>query len=234
VGASIVAVVATSSASASAYVRSRLSNIRLGMFLEVGTCMGALAGAFLSILLPVGTLQILFAVMAFYVCFSMLASEKGNGKSGSPPDPLSSRLRLNSDYMLNGKKHKYSVRAAPLGFLGSVAAGIISGLFGIGGGVIKVPIMNMAMGVPLRAAAATSNFMIGVTAATGAAVFFSRGYVVPELAAPVALGVAAGSLWGSSFSHKADISHLRLLFIAVLFFTAVQMLLRGLGVSIGF
>jgi uncharacterized membrane protein YfcA len=234
IGASIVAVVATSSVSGSAYVKSRLSNPRLGMFLEVGTSLGALAGALVSVLLPVDILEILFALMAFYVCISMLRPAAKDGKENSKKDHLSDRLCLHSSYELGGRKHDYTVCSSQLGLVGSALAGLLSGLFGIGGGAIKVPLMNLGMGVPLRPAAATSNFMIGVTAATGAAVFFSRGYILPEIVAPIVVGIAAGSLLGSRLSHKVDIGHLRVLFVAVLFFTALRMLLQALGVSLGY
>ncbi len=235
IGASIVAVVATSSASAAAYVKRRLSNPRLGMFLEVGTSVGALAGALVSVLLPVNVLEILFALMAFYVCFSMLfGSKEARSSEKREPDRLSDRLCLHSSYEHDGKKHDYEVRSSWMGLAGSAVAGVLSGLFGIGGGVIKVPLMNIGMGVPLRPAAATSNFMIGVTAATGAAVFFSRGYIIPELAAPIVVGIAAGSVLGSTFSHRIDVAHLRVLFVVVLSFTALRMLLQALGVSLGF
>lgn len=234
IAASIVAVVATSSASASHYVKSRMSNPRLGMFLEVGTSIGALAGALVSVLLPMNVLEILFALMAFYVCFSMLLPEGSGKEAKGEPDQLSDRLCLHASYELKGEKHEYKVCSSHLGLAGSAAAGVISGLFGIGGGVIKVPLMNLRMGVPLRPAAATSNFMIGVTAATGAAVFFSKGYVIPELVAPIIVGIAAGSVIGSKVSHDVDGTHLRYLFVAVLFFTALRMLLLALGVSLGF
>lgn len=234
IAASIVGVVATSSASASAYVRSRMTNIRLGMFLEVGTAVGALAGAFLSLAMPVSALEALFGLTALFVCYSMLRTPSKEGRSERPSDPVASRLKLHSQYYLEGRTHKYTVRQTPLGLVGSVLAGILAGLFGIGGGIIKVPIMTLGMGVPLRPAAATSNFMIGVTAATGAAVFWSRGYVIPELAAAVAIGVSAGSLVGSSLSHSVDIRHLKILFVAVLFYTAMRMLMQGLGVNLGF
>lgn len=235
IGASIVAVVATSSASAAAYVKKRLSNPRLGMFLEVGTSVGALAGALVSVLMPVNVLEVLFALTAFYVCFSMLSAGKEAGRAeGRKPDSLSDRLCLHSSYEHDGRKHEYEVRSSWLGLAGSAVAGILSGLFGIGGGVIKVPLMNMGMGVPIRPAAATSNFMIGVTAATGAAVFFSKGYIVPELAAPIVVGIAAGSVMGSRLSHKVDTAHLKVLFVAVLSLTALRMLLQAMGVSLGF
>lgn len=233
VGASIVGVVASSSASASAYVQSRLSNIRLGLFLEAATSVGALAGALLSLAMPVALLELLFALTALYVGYTLLSARPGEAHASPRPDALATRLRLHSGYTLNGVHHEYTVSATPLGFLGSVGAGALSGLLGIGGGVIKVPLMSLGMGVPLRAAAATSNFMIGVTAATGAAVFVSQGYVVPELAAPVALGVTAGSLAGTSLSHRVHAGQLRLLLAAVLLITATQMLLRAAGVSYG-
>jgi uncharacterized membrane protein YfcA len=234
IGASIVAVVATSSASASAYVKSRLSNPRLGMFLEAGTSIGALIGALISVFLPVGVLEILFSLMALYVCVSMLIPKNDGKGQVRKQDGLSDRLCLHSSYELKGEKHEYMVCSSGLGLAGSAIAGVLSGLFGIGGGVIKVPLMNLGMGVPLRPAAATSNFMIGVTAATGAAVFFSRGYIIPELVAPIVVGIAAGSILGSTFSHRVDTGHLRILFVAVLFLTALRMLLQALGVSLGF
>ncbi|MFH1750519.1 MAG: sulfite exporter TauE/SafE family protein [Candidatus Micrarchaeota archaeon] len=231
IGASIVGVVATSSVSASAYLRRRLVNLRLGIFLEAGTALGALAGASVAVFLPINILEMLFSLMAFYVCGLLLFTKLKENKGRSKQHALSDRLFLHSNS--SSTRKGYTVHSPKKGFIGSIFAGIFSGLFGIGGGVIKVPLMNIAMRVPLREAAATSNFMVGITAATGAAVYLSRGYVLAEIGAPVLLGATLGSVLGSAVSPKVDVARIRIIFVLVLFYTALRMMLRSMGVEIG-
>ncbi len=123
----------------------------------------------------------------------------------------------------------YAVKRFPLGVAGSIFAGVVSALLGVGGGIVKVPLMNLAMGVPLRVATATSNLMIGITASASAIVYFLRGGIDPYVAGPTAVGVFLGALAGSRVAHRVDVRILRLLFVVVLAYTAVQMALRAIG-----
>lgn len=186
IGASIVSVIATSSGAASSYVRKGMANLRVAMFLEVATAAGAIAGALLAGLAPEKVLYIAFGTVLVYTALSMIRKRKANRVPA--PDPLADRLRLHGSYYDEAEKQEihYRVGRTKLGFGVSGIAGLMSGLLGIGGGAIKVPAMNLAMGIPLKVCTATSNFMIGVTAAASATVYFLRGDVLPFVAAPVA------------------------------------------------
>ncbi len=229
IAASIIAVIATSTGAAASFVRRRIANIRLGMLLEMATASGALCGASLAALLPGRFLYLLFGCLLAYTSWNM-----GRPRRGSPgaaePDPLADRLRLHSSYYdpAVGGEVSYKVARTRLGLLIGWLAGVLSGLLGIGGGVLKVPVMNLAMGVPLKACTATSNFMIGVTAATGAAVYFVRGDVLPFVAAPVAVGVLLGAHLGASLSGRTKSHVIQYAFVGVMLVASVQMIWRGL------
>jgi uncharacterized protein len=228
IAASIVAVVATSSGAASGYVRQRLTNMRLAMLLEVATAAGALSGALLAAYVPGKSLYVLFGLVLCYTAYSMSRPKDGKQRE-LPPDHLADRLKLHTSYFdkaLN-KEISYRVSRTGTGLAVSGAAGILSGLLGIGGGVLKVPVMNLSMGIPLKVCTATSNFMIGVTASTGAAVYFMRGDVQPFVTAPVAVGVLLGAKVGSRGLGHLKSEWIRRAFVAVLLVTAVQMLLKG-------
>lgn len=228
IAASIVAVVATSSGAASGYVRQRLTNLRLAMFLEVATAAGALCGAVLAAWVPGKSLYVLFGLVLCYTAYSMSRPKDGKPRE-LPPDCWADCLKLHTSYFdkaLN-QEVSYRVSRTGTGLAVSGAAGLLSGLLGIGGGVLKVPVMNLAMGVPLKVCTATSNFMIGVTASTGAAVYFMRGDVQPFVAAPVAVGVLLGAKIGSRVLGHLRSEWIRRVFVAVLVVTAAQMLLKG-------
>ena len=174
IAASIVSVIATSCGAAASYVSERISNMRLGMVLEMSTVLGALTGALLAESVSAKALYLIFALVLSYTAWSMI---RPKGRPVEPaPDALADRLRLHGSYFDRsvGKEVSYRVSRTKLGLAVSYVAGVSSGLLGIGGGVLKVPVMNLAMGIPIKACTATSNFMIGVTAATSAAVYFSR------------------------------------------------------------
>lgn len=229
IGASLVAVIATSSGASAAYVRQRMANLRLAMFLEPATVLGALAGGYLAGVIPSGWLYIIFAGVMAYTAVAMWQ------RNGGKPEIVASEAEQ-TGWRLGGAYHdaslnrqvEYHVCRGGWGFSISGLAGVVSGLLGVGGGVVQVPVMHLLMGVPLKAATATSNFMIGVTAAASAGVYFTRGNIDPFVAAPVAAGVLIGARTGSRLLGRLDSALLRAAFTAVLVVVAVQMLLKGL------
>lgn len=238
VGASIVSVVATSSASAAAYVQDYLTNLRLGMFLETGTVAGALTGAFVASYLQGPNewiLYILFGTILFYASAMMISGRRVDFPRGVRPDRLAKSLRLGGEYsdQSTGTRHKYEVTRTPHTLSISYLAGIVSGLLGVGGGVIKVPTMNLVSKVPVKVASATSNFMIGVTAAASASIYFLRGEVHPLLAAPLMIGVVAGAAVGTRLLRKTPPTTIKALFAVLLVFVALNMVFRGLSLQVG-
>jgi len=229
IAASIISVIATSSGAASSYVRDHISNLRLAMFLEIATSAGALSGAFLAAVISPRWLFVLFGGMLIFTA-SSLNKRKAQQGANSQPDPLADRLKLHSAFYDPAVKHEiaYRVSHTRIGFSGSYFAGVVSALLGVGGGIIKVPLMNLVMGMPIKACSATSNFMIGVTAATSAAVYLVRGDVRPFIAAPVSLGVLLGAKSGAKLMNHLKSDRIRLIFVIVLAITAIQMLTRGL------
>ncbi|MDD5351480.1 MAG: sulfite exporter TauE/SafE family protein [Chthoniobacteraceae bacterium] len=228
IAASIIAVIATSSGAASGYVRQRLTNLRLAMLLETATAAGALCGAFLAALVSGHWLYLLFGLVLIYTAWSM-SRTPSQAAHTLPADPWADRLELHTSYFDKalGREIAYRVSRTKLGLAVSYVAGVLSGLLGIGGGVLKVPVMNLAMGIPLKVCTATSNFMIGVTAATGAAVYFARGDVQPFIAAPVAVGLLLGAKAGSRLLGRLHSRWIRLAFVVVLLVSSVQMLAKA-------
>ena len=230
IGASIVAVIATSTGSAAAYVRERLTNLRVAMLLELTTTAGAICGAWLAGRIGGRWLFLCFGLVLLYAAVTML---RGNGDDDKtrpvPPDALADRLRLHGDFWdpAVGRRIRYRVCHTRLGLALSYGAGVISGLLGVGGGIMKVPAMHLAMRLPMKISTATSNFMIGVTAAASAGVYFMRGDIDPFIAAPVAIGVLLGARAGSRLLARVNGRAIRIGFIVVLLWVAAQMLLRG-------
>jgi uncharacterized membrane protein YfcA len=231
VGASIVSVIATSSGAAAAYVRDRMTDMRVGMFLELATTTGAVCGALLAALAAPALLYLLLGVV---LLFSAAMQVTRLGEETPPtdrPSALASRLRLVSSYPDRklGREVPYSARRVPLGFSLMWIAGVVSGLLGIGSGVLKVLAMDGAMRLPMKVSSATSNFMIGVTAAASAGIYLSRGDVDPRIAAPVALGVLAGALAGARLLQHISNRAIRLVFLPVLVVVGLETIGRGLG-----
>jgi hypothetical protein len=226
IGASLMSVIATSSGSAAAYVREGFSNIRIGMFLEIATTIGALLGAWLATITPTKGIAIVFGSI---LIFSAAVSNRKRSAPdpNAPADPLALRLRLNGSYPVAGKKQRYNVRRVPLGFGMMFGAGTLSGLLGIGSGAVKVLAMDEAMDVPFKVSTTTSNFMIGVTAAASAGVYLSRGYINPSLVMPVSLGVLAGSLLGAKLLVRTHTRSLRLVFAIVIAALGAEMIYSG-------
>lgn len=231
IGASIVAVIATSSGAAATYLRDGLANIRIAMFLEIGTTTGAIFGAFIAGYVMGPWLSILFGVMLAYSAFAMFRRRDAELPEEVQMGPIAAFLHLNSEYhdaALN-RLVQYNVRGARYGLPLMFIAGAVSGLLGIGSGVLKVPAMDMAMRLPMKVSTATSNFMIGVTAAASAGIYFLRGDIVPFIAAPVMMGVLIGAILGTRLMARVKSSSLRRVFVVVMLFVAIQMLARGLG-----
>jgi uncharacterized membrane protein YfcA len=231
VGASIVSVIATSSGAAAAYVRDRITDMRVGMFLELATTTGAVCGALLAAVVAPAFLYVLLGMVLLFSATMQVTRLGEETPPTDPPSALASRLRLESSYPDRklGREVPYSARRVPLGFVLMWIAGVVSGLLGIGSGVLKVLAMDGAMRLPMKVSSATSNFMIGVTAAASAGIYLSRGDVDPRIAAPVALGVLAGALVGARLLQHISNRAVRLVFLPVLVVVGLETIGRGLG-----
>lgn len=229
IGASIVSVIATSSGAAAAYVRERMTNLRVAMVLEMATASGALTGAYVVGLINSVYLYIVFGLLLAYSALMMLGQRREHGDTLAPPDPLADRLQLHGAYYdpAAGCEITYRVTRIRPVFALMYLAGILSGLLGIGSGVLKVPAMDLAMRMPIKASTATSNFMIGVTAAASAGVYFARGDIDPFVAAPVAAGVLLGATAGSKLLGSLHARSIRILFVIVLLWVSFEMLRKG-------
>jgi len=231
IGASIVAVIATSSGAAVAYVREHMANMRVGMFLELATTTGAVTGALVGSLLVPRVLYIVFAIVLVLSGIAVARRKRLEDRPPPPPDALADRLGLHGSYpdASRGRVVSYRVARSKAGLALMYVAGAVSGLLGVGSGVLKVPAMDLAMGLPIKVSTATSNFMIGVTAAASAGVYFARGDIDPLITAPVAVGVLVGALVGSRVLTGMDPRRLRLLFAVVVLVVAVDMVVKGVA-----
>ena len=234
VGASIVSVVATSSASAATYVQDHLTNLRLGMFLEIGTVAGAITGAFVAVFLPPSALFVLFGLILLYATILMIRARGVDFPDNVMPDRLSTILALGSQYEDHSLKRvvKYEVTRTPVTVFVGYLAGIVSGLLGVGGGIINVPTMNLVSKIPVKVASATSNFMIGVTAAASASVYLLRGDVHPLLAAPLIIGVAGGALIGTRVLKVTPPTRVKVAFGVLLAVISLLMILKGFSLPV--
>jgi uncharacterized membrane protein YfcA len=226
IGASLVSVIATSSGAAAAYVREGFSNIRIGMFLEMATTAGAVSGALLAAHVSTAAIAVIFGVM---LLASAYLSSRPQPEHFPPagPNPIAEKLRMKGDYPTAQGLQPYEARRIPFGFGVSYLAGIMSGLLGIGGGAVKVLAMDQVMRIPFKVSTATSNFMIGVTAAASAGVYLRRGYIDPGLAMPVMLGVLFGSMTGARILPGAGTKWLRILFSSIVLVLAIEMIYKG-------
>jgi uncharacterized membrane protein YfcA len=227
VGASLISVIGTSAGAQAAHGKESFSNTRIGLFLEIATTFGAICGAFLSTSTPTKWIAIIFGVVLLYSALSSMRP-KQEATAHRPPDVLATKLRLNGAYPHGGKLVPYSARRVPLGFGLMFGAGTLSGLLGIGSGAVKVLAMDEAMQIPFKVSTATSNFMIGVTAAASAGVYLSRGYINPAVAMPVTIGVLLGSLLGARFLVKARVKSVRIIFAIVIALLGAEMIFNGL------
>jgi uncharacterized membrane protein YfcA len=228
VGASIVSVIATSSGAAAAYVREHMTNLRVAMFLEIGTTTGAITGAFIAGHIDLRWLFIIFGIMMGYSALEMFRNRHETGVA-VPRDRLADRLRLHGGYydQVLHAQVDYRVTHTRLGVALMCLAGCVSGLLGIGSGALKVTAMDLAMRLPIKVSTATSNFMIGVTAAASAGVYFMRGDIAPLIAAPVAAGVLIGATGGALLLPHLRNRSIRVAFVIVLLWISAQMLWRG-------
>ncbi len=227
IGASIVAVIATSSGAASAYVKEGIANMRLGMFLEIATTIGAVVGAFLAVYAPTNLIAIIFGVILLFSAFFSFRNHSFS-VSNIPVRGWISHLKLASNYPdSQGNNIDYSVQNVAGGFIMMWIAGILSGLLGIGSGAFKVLAMDNIMRIPFKVSTTTSNFMIGVTASASAVAYFQRGYIDPGLCLPVTLGVLAGAYFGSRILTKAPTKGLRIIFAFVIVILAIEMMYNG-------
>ncbi len=232
IGASLVSVVATSSGAAARFFfqRTHLVNLRIALFLELGAAAGALIGALAASFLAGRILFGLFAIVLFY---SAIATWRSRHRAVISPTPLSSplvrRLRLQGQYydVILGRVVAYHAARVGIGLALMLGAGLASGLLGIGSGILKVPAMDSAMALPLKVSSATSNFMIGMTAAASAGLYFSRGEVNPLLAGPLAIGVLVGASFGGTLLHHVPETIVRHMFVVVLIVVAAQMAVKA-------
>ncbi len=228
IGASIVSVIATSSGAAAAYVRDHLTNLRVGMFLEIATTLGAITGALVVAVIPTQALFVIFGAVLLISAAPLVIKLGEELPQHVTNDRFAKQLSLASSYP-DAKLGlvEYQVTHVPAGFSMMYVAGLISGLLGIGSGTFKVLAMDTAMKLPMKVSSTTSNFMIGVTAAASAGIYFQRGDIDPMIAAPVALGVLIGALVGAKTLTKLTNSTIRKIFVPVLAIVAIEMLLRG-------
>ncbi len=228
IGASLVSVIATSSGAAAAYVREGYSNVRIGMFLEMATTVGAIFGAFLASRVPTRALAVIFGLVLIYSAWISWRQSRQKHEEHHAENPWSDRLRLSGQYPDGrGGEQSYKCDRIAGGFATMFGAGTLSGLLGIGSGAVKVLAMDQVMRIPFKVSTTTSNFMIGVTAAASAGIYLHRGYVDPGLAFPVMLGVLLGSLAGARYLVRAQVSLLRTIFTLVILALGVEMIVNG-------
>ena len=232
VGASLVSVIACSCGSATSAMENRLTNVRLAIVLEIGTTLGALSGVVLAGVFSSSALYLLFALILFASAQQMFRRREGGyQREARREDPWARYLGLNSSYPdpISRQEVSYGVSCVWLGIILMYVAGAVSALLGIGSGVLKVPAMDSALRLPIKVSSATSNFMIGVTAAASAGIYYMRGDIIPTLAAPVALGSVSGAYLGSKIMMRTSAGKIRLLFIGVLILLGAKMFWTALG-----
>lgn len=232
IGASIISVIATSSGAAAAYVRDRITDMRVGMFLELATTSGAVVGATLAAVVSAAFLYVLLGIVLLFSAVQQVTRLGEETPPDATPSWIAARMRLSGSYPDRRLgETPYAAQRIPLGFALMGVAGVVSGLLGIGSGALKVLAMDGAMRLPMKVSSATSNFMIGVTAAASAGIYLGRGDVDPAIAAPVALGVLAGAMSGARLLPHLSNRHVRWIFLPVLLAIGVQTLARGLGIG---
>ncbi|WKF86173.1 sulfite exporter TauE/SafE family protein [Lacticaseibacillus pantheris] len=236
IAASIIAVIATSSGATIAYLRDDMLNLRVAMFLEIGTTVGAIVGAIVTGMVPSNILYWLFGALLVFSTYNMIRKliGKTDAAPADHPDELATKLKLNGSYYDKATKKQvdYTVTNVPGGMTMMFGAGLASGMLGIGSGAFKVIAMDTIMKMPLKPSSATSNLMMGVTAAASATVYFFNGSLRPEIAVPLALGILGGALIGSRIMPIMPTRLLRMIFVPIIGFMGIQMLLKGFGVTI--
>jgi uncharacterized protein len=228
IGASIISVIATSSGSAAAYVKEGITNIRIGMFLEVATTISAIIGAIVTVFINPSYIAVIFGLILLFSA-AMMMRKKIDRSDNDTSGKLSVFFKLNGTYPAESGLKKYAVHNVAGGFLMMFIAGIISGLLGIGSGALKVVAMDNVMRIPFKVSTTTSNFMMGVTAAASAIVYLHRGQIDPGIAMPVTIGVLLGATIGSKILVKTKTDNLKIVFAVVVAFLALQMIYNGLS-----
>jgi len=225
IGAALVASIATSSGSASAYVKEGMTNIRLGMFLEIATSVGAVAGAVIALWMPTNTIAVIFGLVLIFT--AVMQQRQKTDHEHVVGSNLARRLKLFGSYPTKEGVKSYELTHVTGGFFTMIVAGILSVLLGIGSGVLKVLAMDTCMKVPFKVSTTTSNFMIGVTAVTSAVVYLQRGYIEPGIAFPIIVGVLCGALTGTQLLKRLNVSLLRKIFAIAILLVAVNMIYNG-------
>lgn len=229
IGAALVTSIATSSGAAAAYIKEGITNVRIGMFLEIATTTGAVIGAIVAMYLDKVYIAIIFGCVLIFSAIRSIAKKEEDIDYNAPGDPLGEKLKLNGSYPTKeGAVESYKVHNVVGGYSLMTLAGILSGLLGIGSGALKVLAMDTAMKIPFKVSTTTSNFMVGVTAAASAVVYLQRGYIDPGLAMPIVVGVLVGAFFGSKILPRTNVKKLRLLFSIVIFFLAISMIYNGI------
>jgi uncharacterized membrane protein YfcA len=226
IGASIISVIATSSGSAAAYVKEGITNIRIGMFLEIATTISAIVGVVIATYIKADYIMIIFGLILLFSAYSML-KKKIDHSNNEKTSVLANYFKLNGSYPVDGTLRQYAVHHVVGGFSMMFVAGALSGLLGIGSGALKVIGMDNIMKIPFKVSTTTSNFMMGVTAAASALVYLHKGQIDPAIAMPVTIGVITGATIGSKILIRTKTDKLKLIFAVVVGFLAFQMIYKG-------
>lgn len=228
IGTALVTSIATSSGAAAAYIKEGITNVRIGMFLEIATTIGAVIGAIIALYLDKQYIAIIFSCVLIFSALRSIRKYETPTDYSAPGDKLGVKLKLNGSFPTKDGIVNYNVHNVATGFSLMTLAGALSGLLGIGSGALKVLAMDTAMKIPFKVSTTTSNFMVGVTAAASAVVYLQRGYIDPGLAMPIVFGVLIGAFIGSKILPKANVKKLRMLFSIVIFILAIFMMYNGI------
>jgi len=224
IGTALVTSIATSSGAASAYIKDGITNVRIGMFLEIATTLGAVMGALIAMYLPTNIIAIIFAIVLIFSAIMTVRDKNQQPDYTAPGDKWAEKLKLNGSFPTKEGIQTYNVKNVAGGFSLMTLAGILSGLLGIGSGALKVLSMDVMMKIPFKVSTTTSNFMVGVTAAASAVIYLQRGYIDPGLAMPIVVGVLIGAFFGSKILVRTNVKTLRIIFSVVILFLAFQMI----------
>lgn len=232
IAASAISVITNSVVGSSNHLRNGFTNIRLAMLLGLTTVSGAIAGALLAVVANAGVLSFIFGLVLLAAAISMLVRRQAVVPNSEPGDPDPFRLGASFTDRATGAVVRYIPQRVPLGLGASALAGILSGLLGVGGGVIQVPMMNLLMRVPVKAAAGTSTFLVGMTAVATATVFYADGKIDATVVVPAMIGIFAGSQLGSSLTSRVKTANLVLIFVAIMLYLSISMILKAFGIEL--
>ncbi|MDR1877632.1 MAG: sulfite exporter TauE/SafE family protein, partial [Flavobacteriaceae bacterium] len=232
IGTALITSIATSSGAAAAYIKEGMTNIRIGMFLEIATTAGAVAGALVAVFLPTSAIYIILGVTLIFSSVMIVRKKKVTVDYTAPGSKLATTLKLNGTYPAPNGIQKYNVQNVTAGFSLMTLAGMLSGILGIGSGTLKVLAMDTTMKIPFKVSTTTSNFMVGVTAAASAVIYFQRGQIDPFLAMPVVAGVLLGAFLGAKILMVINVDLLRKIFSFAIAILAIQLIYRGMEPSL--